>query len=300
MGLGARRAARRPAGKAARTAPRDALIRDSTPPRASARRSATTVRWTRPERCRTSVAVGLLALGLSFRGVLWVAVVPASPPCFSCGPCGRRPRGADRRARGARPRALPARSGSCSGSGSPSRSATRATSSCSCGRRSSGSARRSSSSPMRVQPRLRGASWPLGALSDRRRREVVIAGGLVVFALVYLGFAVAHDRLGGLAAARPVRGVRCGDGGSHEGLGRRSRPRPGDRDGFRVVSAATGAASCSPASRQGSLDARLSGRAVRARSGLGRARAGAPGGQVCQLGASVQAPSSSSAPVRRP
>ena len=34
-------------------------------------------------------------------------------------------------------------------------------------------------------------SWPLGALSDRRRRESVLAGGLVVFALVYLGFALA-------------------------------------------------------------------------------------------------------------
>src|SRR5439155_18247985 len=36
-----------------------------------------------------------------------------------------------------------------------------------------------------------GLSWPLGALSDRGRREVVIAGGLLVFALVYLGFALA-------------------------------------------------------------------------------------------------------------
>jgi MFS family permease len=34
-------------------------------------------------------------------------------------------------------------------------------------------------------------SWPLGALSDRRRRESVLAGGLLVFALVYLGFALA-------------------------------------------------------------------------------------------------------------
>jgi MFS family permease len=36
-----------------------------------------------------------------------------------------------------------------------------------------------------------GLSWPLGALSDRRRREIVIGGGLLVFGLVYLGFAVA-------------------------------------------------------------------------------------------------------------
>jgi MFS family permease len=34
-------------------------------------------------------------------------------------------------------------------------------------------------------------SWPLGALSDRVPRARVLAGGLVVFALVYLGFAVA-------------------------------------------------------------------------------------------------------------
>jgi MFS family permease len=36
-----------------------------------------------------------------------------------------------------------------------------------------------------------GLSWPLGALSDRHRRELVLGGGLLVFALVYLGFAVA-------------------------------------------------------------------------------------------------------------
>ena len=36
-----------------------------------------------------------------------------------------------------------------------------------------------------------GLAWPLGALSDRRRRELVLGGGLLVFGLVYLGFAVA-------------------------------------------------------------------------------------------------------------
>jgi MFS family permease len=34
-------------------------------------------------------------------------------------------------------------------------------------------------------------SWPLGALSDRLGRRPVLAGGLVLFALVYLGFALA-------------------------------------------------------------------------------------------------------------
>ena len=34
-------------------------------------------------------------------------------------------------------------------------------------------------------------SWPLGALSDRVPRPLVLGGGLAVFALVYLGFAVA-------------------------------------------------------------------------------------------------------------
>jgi MFS family permease len=34
-------------------------------------------------------------------------------------------------------------------------------------------------------------SWPFGALSDRRRRTLLIGGGLAVFALVYLGFAFA-------------------------------------------------------------------------------------------------------------
>ena len=36
-----------------------------------------------------------------------------------------------------------------------------------------------------------GLSWPLGALSDRMPRSVILAGGLAVFALVYLGFATA-------------------------------------------------------------------------------------------------------------
>lgn len=36
-----------------------------------------------------------------------------------------------------------------------------------------------------------GLSWPLGALSDRLSRPLILVGGLVVFALVYLGFAAA-------------------------------------------------------------------------------------------------------------
>ena len=36
-------------------------------------------------------------------------------------------------------------------------------------------------------------SWPLGALSDRVARTTVLAAGLAVFALVYLGFAVASS-----------------------------------------------------------------------------------------------------------
>jgi MFS family permease len=36
-----------------------------------------------------------------------------------------------------------------------------------------------------------GLSWPLGSLSDRIPRSVVLGGGLVVFAFVYVGFAVA-------------------------------------------------------------------------------------------------------------
>jgi MFS family permease len=36
-----------------------------------------------------------------------------------------------------------------------------------------------------------GLSWPLGAFSDRHPREIVLGGGLLVFGLVYLGFAVA-------------------------------------------------------------------------------------------------------------
>jgi MFS family permease len=36
-----------------------------------------------------------------------------------------------------------------------------------------------------------GLSWPLGAFSDRHPRELVLGAGLLVFGLVYLGFAIA-------------------------------------------------------------------------------------------------------------
>ena len=36
-----------------------------------------------------------------------------------------------------------------------------------------------------------GLSWPLGSLSDRVHRTLVLGAGIAVFALVYLGFAVA-------------------------------------------------------------------------------------------------------------
>lgn len=191
--LGARLADR--LGKAARTAPRDALIRDSTPPALvgasfgyhRALDSAGAV-------VGPLVAVGLLAAGWSLRSVLWVAVIPGLLTLVFL----RRVREAPKRASPApRPdgpalRRLPRSFWLVLGIWTVF------------------SLGNSSDVFLILRAHDLGASatlvilayalynlvyttlsWPLGALSDRVARPRVLAGGLAVFALVYLGFALA-------------------------------------------------------------------------------------------------------------
>jgi MFS family permease len=181
-------------GKAVRTAPRDALIRDSTPPALA----GSAFGYHRALDTAGAVfgplaAVGLLAAGASFRTVLWLAVVPGVAALLLVG----RVREAARRSR-ERPASRP-------------------------GVRSLPQAFWlvlavwvvfSLGNSSDVFLLLRGKdlgldatlvvlayavyntvyatlSWPLGALSDRIHRLVILAGGLAVFMLVYLGFALA-------------------------------------------------------------------------------------------------------------
>jgi hypothetical protein len=131
-------------GKGARTSPRDALIRDSTPaPLLGAAFGYHRALDTAGAVIGPVVAVILLAAGLSLRNVLWIAVLPGFAALVLLravreAPGGRWPR---------RPRLRPARcraaSGRLSRSGSSSRLGTRAMPFCSCARRSSASGRRS-------------------------------------------------------------------------------------------------------------------------------------------------------------
>jgi MFS family permease len=180
-------------GKGARTAPRDALIRDSTP----APLLGSAFGYHRALDTAGAVvgplsAVILLAAGLSFRNVLWIAVGPGFAALLLL----RAVREAPRREVVAAPAVDP-------------------------GPLSRGfwmvltiwlvfSLGNSSDVFLLLRAKelglgttlvvlayalynvvYAGLSWPLGALSDRRGREFVIGGGLLVFGLVYLGFAVA-------------------------------------------------------------------------------------------------------------
>jgi MFS family permease len=180
-------------GKGARTPPRDALIRDSTSPRLlGAAFGYHRALDTAGAVVGPLAAVALLALGLSFRQVLWVAVVPGLVALLLL-----------RAVREARP---PAASAAVDFGNEPLPRAYWTVLTIwvvfSLG----------NSSDVFLLLRAKelglgatlvvlayalynlvyaGLSWPLGALSDRRRRESVLAGGLLVFVLVYLGFAVA-------------------------------------------------------------------------------------------------------------
>jgi MFS family permease len=179
-------------GKGARTAPRDALIRDSTPPGLiGAAFGYHRALDTAGAVVGPLVAVGLLAAGISFRNVLWIAVVPGLLTLLLLRAVREAPRAAD---------ALPGTAAAPLPRGFWLVLTVWAVFSL------------GNSSDVFLLLRAHnlgldatlvvlayasynvvyaGLSWPLGAFSDRHRRQRVIGFGLLVFGLVYLGFAVA-------------------------------------------------------------------------------------------------------------
>jgi MFS family permease len=176
-------------GKALRTAPRDALIRDSSDPRLVGasfgyHRALDTVGAS----VGPLVAVVLLSAGLSLRDVLWVSVVPGLLAVLLV----RRVREAPARPEAAleAPRLRPgywwvvaAATLFSLGNSSNAFLLLRA-------------------SDLGLSATLvilayalynalyAGLAWPLGSLSDRVPRGAVLAGGILVYALVYAGFAL--------------------------------------------------------------------------------------------------------------
>ena len=193
-------------GKAVRTAPRDALIRDSSSPELVGasfgfHRALDTIGAT----IGPLVAVALLAWGVSLRNVLWISVVPGLLAVLLV----RRVHEASRAHQ---------REG---GAGSEPQSAPSNT--VLQGRLRDGfwwvvaaaalfSLGNSSNAFLLLRAENLGLSatlvilayalynavyagfaWPLGSLSDRVPRSLVLAGGIAVYALVYAGLALASD-----------------------------------------------------------------------------------------------------------
>ena len=184
-------------GKAARTAPRDALIKDSTP----ASLMGASFGYHRALDTAGAVvgpliAVAMLASGASLRSVLWLAVVPGFFALLLLRRVHEAPSAAasSRTAARAKPSAVPMPRSFwfvlavwtvfSLGNSSDVFLLLR-------------SKELGLSSTLVILAYAfynviySGLSWPLGALSDRVSRPLVLAGGLVVFALVYLGFAAA-------------------------------------------------------------------------------------------------------------
>jgi MFS family permease len=233
-------------GKATRTAPRDALIFESTPPGLLGaafgyHRALDTLGAV----VGPLVALAALALGASLRTVLLLAVVPG----FATLVVLRRVREAPRRARAEQPGAqaaaarLPGRFWAILaiwtifslGNSSDVFLILRAYD-------------LGLTTTLTVLAYVvynvvySGLSWPLGALSDRIPRPAILAAGLAVFALVYLGFAFAGSRwvvwplfaVYGLyiAATEGVARALVGDAAGEGGAG----------TAYGIFAAATGAA----------------------------------------------------------
>jgi len=181
-------------GKAARTAPRDALIKDSTP----ASLMGASFGYHRALDTAGAVvgpviAVAMLASGASLRSVLWLAVIPGFLTLLLLRRVHEKPAAAASPAR-VKPAAVPMPRSFwfvlsvwvvfSLGNSSDVFLLLR-------------SKELGLSSTLVILAYAfynvvySGLSWPLGALSDRVSRPLVLAAGLVVFALVYLGFAAA-------------------------------------------------------------------------------------------------------------
>jgi MFS family permease len=177
-------------GKALRTAPRDALIRDSSSPALVGtsfgfHRALDTVGAT----IGPLLAVALLAAGVSLRNVLWISVVPGLVAVLLV----RRVREAPGRAEPLvrEPRLLPGY-----------RLVVAAAVVFSLGN-SSNAFLLLRASDLGLSTTLvilayalynlvyAGLAWPLGSLSDRVPRTFVLGGGFIVYAFVYAGLAVA-------------------------------------------------------------------------------------------------------------
>jgi MFS family permease len=202
--LGARLVDR--AGKAARTAPRDALIRDSTPPPLlGASFGYHRAMDTAGAVIGPLVAVALLAAGVSLRSILWFAVVPGFATLLLLGAIREAPPSAREEVAPTGPaRNLPLSFWAVLavwvvfslGNSSDVFLILRA--------KNLGLGFTLTVLAYAVYNLVyTGLAWPLGALSDRISRASVLAGGLAVFALVYLGFAFA----GGSWAVWPLFAV---------------------------------------------------------------------------------------------
>ena len=244
LGLGPRRRVVDRLGKGARTAPRDALIRDSTPaPLLGAAFGYHRALDTAGAVVGPLAAVALLAVGLSFRGVLLFAVAPGFLALLLLRAVREAPKAATEPVVAVEPGPLPRAFWMVLavwvvfslGNSSDVFLLLRA-------------------KELGLGTTLvvlayaaynvvySGLSWPLGALSDRRRRELVLGGGLLVFGLVYLGFAVAP----GSWAVWPLFAVYGAYIAATDGVARAwvADQVPGRAIGtaYGVFSAATGAA----------------------------------------------------------
>ncbi|TML21467.1 MAG: MFS transporter [Actinobacteria bacterium] len=177
-------------GKAVRTAPRDALIRDSTAPELVGtsfgfHRAADTVGAT----IGPLVAAALLAGGVSLRNVLWISVLPGLLAVLLV----RRVREAPARAETLtrephlRPGYWPVVAAAVVFSLGNSSNAFLLLRASNLGL----SATLVILAYALYNLVYAGLAWPLGSLSDRIPRAAVLAGGFAVYALVYTGLALA-------------------------------------------------------------------------------------------------------------
>lgn len=234
------------AGKAARTAPRDALIRDSTPPPLL----GSSFGYHRAMDTAGAVLGPLAAVALlryvhvSLRTVLWFAVVPGTLTLLLLGAVREAPpRAREEIAPRGRVRDLPRAFWLVLavwfvfslGNSADAFLLLRA--------RDVGLATSLAVLAYAIYNVVYASlSWPLGALSDRVPRPRVLAAGLAVFALVYLGFAVAP----GAWAVWPLLAVygayvAATDGVARAWVGDHTPPGLAGT-AFGVFSAATGAA----------------------------------------------------------